>query len=585
MSAIKFEKNQIVNEELKEFEGKIKDYLNHKMTGEQLRPRRLLQGVYGQRQPDVQMMRVKVPGGNLDYNQMKCLAELSADYGHHVLHITTRQDIQLHYLKMTDVPDILNRLAQNGMTTREACGNSFRNVTASPYTGLLRDQVFDVTVMVNEVTKFFLRHPDTQALPRKFKIAFSENQSDLGVTGMHDAGGIARIVDGKPGFKLMVGGGLGSQPFPAQVYSEFIEVNQLLPHLLAIARVFNNNGERKKRMKARIKFLVQAWGIEKLKAECAVELEKIKNEGTVFPEIKVDISAKEDYDYSNPYSASKDGDLFWWYLKNVKPTWRKNEYMITLHVPMGDLSPEQALKLIDLLKKSQKNETSDFITLTDDQNLVLKGIISEDREKDFRLLYDELGKLQLNRSGHHDIGDPVSCPGTTTCNLGITSSKGMGEAIRELIGDKWVRDPRFEGATIQMSGCPNSCGRHHLGTLGFFGRSDLLDANTAAPAYNVMIGGRAAANGEIVIAKRCGKILAKRVPEFIQTMVDTFEKNAAQGQLFIDFCEKLSKEQINEIIEKYSLKNHPAESSEKLNFDWGKDVPYVVEFGEGECAS
>ena len=593
MSVVQIKRNGVVEKELDEFTGRINEFQNNHLNEEEansFKARRLMQGVYGQRQPGEQMMRIKIPGGALNSEQLKMIADITKNHSHGILHITTRQDIQLHYLKMGNVPKILDLLANVGLTTREACGNSIRNVSASPYTGLLRDQVFDVSSAVEATTMFFLRNPDTQELPRKFKIAFSENDKDHAVTGMHDLGAIAVVREGEPGFKVVVGGGLGSQPFPAALYSEFIPAHDLLPHFLAIARVFNEHGDRIKRMKARIKFLVhKKWGIDRFIDECHKEVDKIRQEDIHFPEINIKTQTPESYDISNPFSKESEKKLHLWYQKNVFPTIYAERYMILVHVPLGDLTPEQTYKLCDfVLKKKNTSDPKDHvITVTDDQNLVLRNIPASPsgRKNELREIYDFLGSIQLGEIGAHDMSDPISCPGTSTCNLGITHSKGLARAIRDRIEDRLLGDSRYEGATIHMSGCPNSCGRHHISTLGFFGRSDQIDETTQAPAYGVLVGGGNKGDGIVEIGKRCDKILAKRIPDFIDTMMNHYETNAESGESFVDFCYRMTKGEVNEILAAFDKSNRSIRSEEKINYDWGKDdKPYVVEFGEGECA-
>ena len=592
MSVVVMEKNDIVQEELEKFSGQIDHFLNGNPTEEEsaaFKGRRLMQGIYGQRQPSEQMMRIKLPGGALNSLQCKAIADIAKQYSHGILHITTRQDIQLHYLKLANVPVILEKLSECGLTTREACGNSVRNVSASPYTGLLRNQVFDVTSAVGATSRFFLRNPDTQELPRKFKIGFSENEHDHAVTGMHDLGAIAVIHEGEPGFKIVVGGGLGSQPFAAAVYSEFVPAKDLLPHFLAITRVYNRHGERVKRMKARIKFLVhKKWNIDQFIEECHKELDRIYNENIDFPKIDIKLEELEEYDFSNPFDLKSESRLYLWFKYNVLPTIKKDVYMILVQTPLGDITPEQTYDLCDfvLKKRSTHDPKNHVLTITDDQNLVLRSIpVDPNRKKeDIKEVYDFLNKLGLARIGAHDMADPVSCPGTSTCNLGITHSKGLAQAIRERIQERLLDNPRYKGATIHMSGCPNSCGRHHVSTIGFFGRSDQIDENTQAPAYGVLIGGGNKGNGEVVIAKRCGKILAKRIPDFIDAFMSYYEKNSKNGESFVDFSYRSSKEEINNVLVRFTKEEMPLKGEEKINYDWGKDKPYIVEFGEGECA-
>ena len=591
MAVIDFKRNKIVDDEIKEFSERINEAVSPDATDEVLtafKGRRLLQGVYGQRQLGEQMIRIKFPGGHLTTRQFKMVADIAKNYSHGILHITTRQAVQLHYTRIKNFPIILDKLASVNLTSREGCGNAVRNVSSSPYSGLLRNQVFDVTPAIDVCTRYFLRHKDTQALPRKFKIAFSENADDIGVTGMHDLGAIAVIKDGKPGFKVVVGGGLGSEPFAATIYSEFLPVDDLMIHFLAIVRMFNQYGNREKRMKARIKFLVhKTWGIEKFKEECSKEIEKIKAEGIVFSKINLNLEKPADFDFSNPFNKATEAREYLWFSKNVKPTIYAHQYMITVQVPLGDLTPETTYDLCNyaLTLKKGASEDDHLVTFTDDQNLVLRNVYVDTNKKGaFKAIFDKLGSLNLNYIGSHDMSDPISCPGTSTCNLGITHSKGLARAIRDRIQDRLYGNERYAGATIHMSGCPNSCGRHHIATLGFFGRSEQIDAETQAPAYGVLVGGGNKGDGVVEIGKRCNKILAKRIPDFIDEMMCYYETNALTNESFVDFCYRITKEDVNMILAKFEKENLPIVSSENINYDWGKDEPYIVEFGVGECA-
>ena len=587
MRSAYFKKDTIVENELQEMKQIVHDYQKGDLENEVFKPRRLMQGVYGQRQSGVQMLRIKLPAGNLNAEQTKCIAEIANAHSHGILHITTRQDIQLHFIPLEDIPPVLEKLATVGLTTREACGNSVRNVSTSPFSGSLINEVFDVVPAAIATSQFFLRNKDTQALPRKFKIGFSESKEDIAVTGMHDLGAIAKMANGKPGFKVVVGGGLGSQPFPAVVYSEFVSPDELLLHFLAIARVFNKYGERQKRMKARIKFLVhKVMGIEKFIEACKEEIQLIQKENIHIPTVLVNIEETEHFEYKNPFSEATEKNKSTWFDKNVMPTKRKNEWMVVVHSPLGDLTVDQTYKIIELLKNLQKDyQGEEFITVTDNQNFVLKGIVSGPGElyEKFNGIYNALEELKLNNYGYYDISDPVACPGTSSCNLGITHSKGLASSIRDVFGNTLTYDKNFDGTTIHISGCPNSCGRHHIGTFGFFGRSDKISEEEQAPAYNVMLGGINKGDGEIVIAKRCQKILAKRVPSFIQKVMDIYQEEKQGNEKFTEFCSRLEKGQINEIIETFNKEKMPIQKNERINYDWGEDVPYVVEFGEGEC--
>ncbi len=584
---IRWEKNAVVEEELREFFFKIAQFEEGNYPNEEFKPRRLWQGVYGQRQPGFQMVRIKIPGGRINKDQILVLKEMAEKYSKGTLHITTRQDIQFHFVRLKNVPKILEKIAEVGLTTREACGNTIRNITASIYSGLLRGGVMDVVPVAHRVAQFFLRREDVNKLPRKFKISFSENERDYAWGGMHDIGVIAKKRGEEYGFKIVVGGGLGSQPFPAKVYKEFVPAQDLLRHLHAILRVFDKYGERKKRMKARIKFLIQKLGWERFVEEVEKEYQAL--EELKYPEIPVVIPQEEDWEEENPFSKEEEKELYLWYEKNISPTIYKDEFLLRILVPIGDLYPYQVEELIKLYEKFLSPRSKFYWILTEDQNLVLPRLYlpPEKRKKALEEIYSTLQELSLHGISPHSFEDPVACPGTSSCSLGITHSKGLGGYLRKYLQGKYAHDPRFEGATLHISGCPNSCGRHHVATLGFFGRSEKLPNGEQAPAYNVMIGGGNLGDGKIVLGKSCGKILARRIPQFIDALVKYYEENSQDGESFVDFCYRVSKEEIKALVQKFSKEEMPLkEEEEKLVvYDWGKEgVKYEVKIGEGECA-
>ncbi|MDH4263219.1 MAG: nitrite/sulfite reductase [Spirochaetia bacterium] len=585
---VKFERNDIVNEELKEFSGKIEDYQNRKISADDFKHRRLLQGIYGQRQPALFMVRVKIPGGNVDAEMIEGIALAVEKYGKDVIHITTRQDVQLYYVKYQNLIPFLELLADHGLTTREASGATMRNIVTSPFAGYLRTQIFDVRPAMETFARFFMRNPETQHLPRKFKLSFSDNEEDYAVSGMHDMGFIAKIADGKPGFKVVIGGSLGSVPLTARVFKEFIPIEEALITTYGLLRAFNKHGDRSKRSEARLKFQLDKIGFEKFVSYVQDEIENLKKENFVFPEVKAKFHSNVDFNFSNPFDISKEPDLFNWYKHNVFATPRKNEYMAMVRVPLGDLSVATARALVKQHNQWHTPTDGDYITLADSQNLVLKGLVvkEEDKRKFFTEVYNFLKQHKLHGPGHRNLSDVVACLGSATCSAGITHSPGLGKELTNKFQDVWLNDERFKDSLIHISGCANSCARHHLATLGFSGRSETeFSENQQAPAYNIYFGGAALKNGNIKIARKTsGKILAKRVPQFIERVMEQFKKNANSGENFQGYLERISDDEMNSIVEEFSLKNRPAMPEEELEFDWGKDTPYVMEYGEGECS-
>jgi sulfite reductase beta subunit-like hemoprotein len=591
MAAVRFERSNIVDEELKEFSQKIDDYQNRKMSADDFKHRRLLQGIYGQRQPALFMVRVKIPGGNLDADMIEGIAQAVEKYGKDVIHITTRQDVQLYYVKYQNLIPFLELLADHGLTTREASGATMRNIITSPFAGYLRTQLFDVRPVVETFARFFMRNPETQHLPRKFKLSFSDNEDDYAVSGMHDMGFIAKIVDGKPGFKVVIGGSLGSVPLSARVFKEFIPVEDALMTAFGLLRAFNKHGDRSKRSEARLKFQLDKIGFDKFIAWVQEEIDNLKKEKFVFPEVKVAFHKNEDFDFNNPFDISSEPDIFHWYKHNVMPTPRKNEYMAMVRVPLGDLSVNMARALVkqhNTWHSLNEGTDGDYITLADSQNLVLKGLVvtPQEKVKYFTEIYDFLKQHDLHGPGHRNFSDVLACLGSATCAAGITHSPGLGKELTNRFQNVWLNDDRFKDSLIHISGCANSCARHHLATLGFSGRAETEFSETQqAPAYNIYYGGASLKNGEVKIARKApGKILAKRVPGFIERVIEQFQKNGKADETFQAWLERISDDEMNAIIEEFSLKNRPAMPEEELEFDWGKHTAYVMEYGEGECS-
>lgn len=588
MSRFYFEKNNTVTEELKEFSGKIEGFQTRKIDPDDFKHRRLLQGIYGQRQPALFMVRVKIPAGRMEYDQVIGLSEATREYGRDLMHITTRQDIQVYYVKIKSLDPILQKLSDHGLTTRESSGATIRNIITSPFAGHLRDQVFDIMPAVKATVDFFMRHSETQHLPRKFKISFSENNDDLAASSIHDMGFVAREKEGKPGFKVMFGGALGPIPIEAKLYSEFVPAEELLLHTLAILRAFEKHGDRSKRSEARLKFQINKIGLEKFIGYVHEEVEGLRAENYQFPSFETPKTENAEFDFGNPFDAASEEELHVWYENNVVPSNLKDQYMVLVQVPNGDLSPETFIALADH-HKGWHNGSHEFITLTDTQNIVLKGleVAPADKKARFSEIYGALKELGLGRMGEHVFSDVVTCMGSATCASGITHAPGLSTAVTERFEKAWLEEPRLKGATIHISGCSNSCARHHVSTLGFSGRADTttFEGDQQAPAYNVFYGGALLPDSKVRIGQKISeRILAKRIPDFIEAILEYFRKNASATESFDSFVANLDKEVVAGLVQKFSIEERPVEEKEALTYDWGKDTPYVMEYGEGECS-
>ena len=435
------------------------------------------------------MQRIKVPFGGLNPEQLDVLAELAEEYSDEILHVTTRQDIQLHFVHIEDTPDLMRRLASVGITTREACGNSVRNVTACPLAGVCHSETFDTTPYANALFEFLLGHDDVQDFGRKFKPAFSGCEHEAcGLVKMHDIGYLAQIreVEGKPkrGFRFYVGGGLGTVTHNAKILADFVPEEEFLPLTQAICRVFARLGEKKNRNRARIKFLVAKLGIEEF-CRLVEEERKALPHDPSWTNYLSNLNAFDESPNRSPSDLAEgphpDGFKSW-FATNVYRQRQDGYAVVTINLPLGDLTSEQAWQLADVAR----NYTPDAMRTTVEQNIVLRWV----PEGDLVSLYQELSEIGLATPGAGTIVDITSCPGTDTCKLGIAASRGLAAELRTRLAtqnaslDQAVKDLR-----IKISGCFNSCGQHHVADIGFFGNSRRRQGRLV-PHFQVVLGGK-----------------------------------------------------------------------------------------------
>jgi sulfite reductase (ferredoxin) len=528
------------------------------------------------------MQRIKIPFGKLSAEQLDVIAELAEEYSDTILHVTTRQDIQLHFVHIDDTPDLMRRLASVGITTREACGNSVRNVTACPYVGVCSDEAFDVTPYASAITFFLLGHPDVQDFGRKFKIAFSGCKDHAcGLTNFHDMGCIARtrVVDGKPvrGFELYVGGGLGSVPYAAKLLDEFLPEAELLPMAQAVSRVFGRLGEKENRSRARIKFLVKKLGIDEFKRLVLEERQKLRPDArwTAF------LADLEKLDEKPLRPAGKlpagpypDG-FEEWRRSNVFPQKQPGYVVATVTLPLGDMTALQARALSDLARRF----TGDTMRTTVEQNLCFRWV----SEADLVDFYRSLAAIGLGEAGAGKITDVTACPGTDTCKLGISSSRGLAaELRRQLQVVKPELTPASEGLHIKCSGCFNSCGQHHVADLGFLGVSRQVGSRKV-PHFQVVLGGEWERNaGSYGLA--IGAVPSKKVPEVVTRLRTRFEKERKDGEGFKDFVTRIGKKEVRGMLEDL-MDVPPYEAAPDYYSDWGDPREYNIgDMSEGECA-
>jgi sulfite reductase (ferredoxin) len=527
------------------------------------------------------MQRIKIPGGGLSAGQLETLAELAEEYSDGIAHITTRQDVQLHYVHIEDTPGVMRRLAAASITTREACGNSVRNVTACPYSGVCPDEAFDVTPYSRALSKFLLGHADCQNFGRKFKHAFSGcSQNACGLTSMHDMGMIAvtRTENGqqKRGFETYVGGGLGAVPYQAKLFDAFVPPEELLPLAQAIARVFAARGEKKNRARARIKFLIQDLGIEKFK-ELVLEERKNLPFDPRWTEMVKDAEQFQEAPLRPGGKAPLLGTSAFqrWVKTNTRPQKQEGYTVVTIALPLGDITANQLRSLADIARRF----TKETIRSTVEQNIVLRWVSQSDLPEVFKAL-EAAG---LDDPGAGTIVDVAACPGTDTCKLGISSSRGLATELRNRLAEKSFQlDESVQNLHIKISGCFNSCGQHHVADLGFYGVSRKM-SGYAVPHFQVVLGGEwdhnGAAYGLPVIA-----IPSKNIPEVVTRLTDRYAANRNTGEGFKDFIKRMGKVELKKALE--DLARPPADPSDRSFFsDWGDPREYSLsDMGVGECA-
>ena len=527
------------------------------------------------------MQRIKIPAGGLNADQLETLAELAEEYSDGIAHVTTRQDFQLHYIHIEDTPSVMRRLAAAGITTREACGNSVRNVTACPYAGVCPDELFDVTPFARALSKFLLGHPDCQNFGRKFKPSFSGcGQHACGLASMHDLGLIAaqRNENGerKIGFEMYVGGGLGAVPYQAKLFDAFIPPEELLPLAQAIARVFAKYGEKKNRSRARIKFLIQDWGIEKFREAVLEERKNLPPD----PRWTEYLESAGAFEESPLKPAGKrpllgSAEFQQWVETNVRPQKQEGYSVVTIALPLGDITANQLRDLADIARRF----TKETVRSTVEQNIVLRWI----SDSDLYELWQALQAARLADASAETILDIVTCPGTDTCKLGISSSRGLAAELRKRLAEKNFQfDEAVQDLHIKISGCFNSCGQHHVADLGFYGVSRKM-AGYAVPHFQVVLGGEWGHNGGSY-GMPVMAIPSKHIPEVVTRLVDRYSSGRKNGEAFKDFIKRMGKAELKNLLE--DLSRAPADPADRSIFtDWGDPREYSLEdMGVGECA-
>lgn len=563
--------NPIVQKEIIDLEKKIHLFRGGKIDDERFRSLRLARGIYGQRQEGVQMIRIKLPYGKVTSEQLKRITEVSDKYSTGRLHITTRQDIQIHYVSLDKTPELWSELAKDDITLREACGNTVRNITASELAGVDVDEPFDVTPYAHALFQYLLRNPIGQEMGRKFKISFSSSDKDTALSYLHDLGFIPKIVNGEKGFKILFAGGLGSQPSHAELLSEFVPVNQIIPTAEGIIRIFDRYGERAKRLKARMKFLIKEIGKDEF-----LRLVEEEKKALPFPTYEIDTTAFES-PVSEPLLAVPsvtidDVSAFEaWKKSNVIAQKQTGYVAIGIKVLLGDFYTDKARLLANLIKNYGANELRFSLR----QNIVLRNI----KEENLPFFYQELAKLEMVALGYDTIGDITACPGTDTCNLGIASSTGIAEELENVLKTEFPQYSNNQEITIKISGCMNACGQHNMAEIGFQGMS-INAGKLVAPALQVLLGGGNLGNGQGRFSDKVIKIPSRRGPEALRLILNDFDANG-KGQSFLNYYDAQGEKYFYEFLKPLSDVTNLTEAD---FIDWGNADNYVKAVGVGECA-
>ncbi|HEV8201430.1 MAG TPA: nitrite/sulfite reductase [Candidatus Polarisedimenticolia bacterium] len=603
--------------EIDNIEAEIGRFLNGSLPPERFRSFRLAHGIYGQRQPGVHMIRVKIPTGSLRGPQLALLADLVEEFSTGSAHLTTRQDVQFYYVRLERVPELLRRLASGGLTTREACGNSVRNVTACPVSGALEDEPFDVRPYGLATWQYLARNPFCQQMSRKFKIAFSACPEDCAATAIHDIGALGRVVhkDGgrRAGFRIVVGGGLGPTPFVAQVLRDFVAPEDLLTTVRAVLQVFAEHGHRRLKSKARLKFVVHQLGIERFRAlvdaklAALTEAERqeadlgawLPDGATVDPTLFASpaeapaavLEALGDDVIVVPASAvvpvAEDPGFARFLSRSVRRHRDPGRAIVTLTIPLGDLTSRALRALADLAGR----HAGDEVRIGRDQNLVLPNV----PRGELHALFEELRRAGLDDTSAGTALDVTSCPGADTCALGITSSKGVAAAVRQallpLAGNGAAA--ALQGVTIKVSGCPNSCGQHHIANIGLHGVARTING-VQVPAYQFHLGGDIA-GGTGRIGKALDKVPARRVPAAVASLLAWYASEREASEALADFFARQPAETVRAALLPFaavapigadpSTEEDFSGFEERLDLDWGAAAPFSTDdLGTGECA-
>ncbi|MGQ0507807.1 MAG: nitrite/sulfite reductase [Myxococcaceae bacterium] len=556
--------------EAAEFVQMLEKFERGEINSEQYRHYRLSRGIYGQRQPDIQMVRVKIPQGVLSAAQLRVLAELATRWSRGYGHVTTRQNLQLHNVKVENVPPLLEALANAGLTTREACSHTVRNVAACAYAGVCGDAPFDITPYAEAVTRHFLRSPLGSGLPRKFKITASGCEDDCTAAAMNDIGFVARVEHGERGFRFLAGGGTATLPRTAKPLHDFLPAEHLLVACEAVVRVFNVEGERGNLHKARLKWAIQRLGWDGFKAKYLEQYQAILAEGGrplpgIPPEEGAPVHPKPVQHATLPVSPA----YLAWKHHNVRAQAQAGYVAPAVWLRLGDISSEQLIALADLAAELGDGT----VRTTVDQNLVMRWV----REGDLRVLWERLDVIGLGGAQAGRISDVTSCPGAETCRIAVTASRG----VAQLVGDHLRAKDSKATADIKVSGCPNGCGQNHISAIGLQGGVRKL-GERLVPQYHLTLGGGVDREGA-KFGRLVAKIPARRVPEAIDRLIADYESNRHPDETARRYFQRVELDWAKKLIADLAALTEATARPEDF-VDLGSSVQFQVEAMDGECA-
>jgi len=588
--------------DIDEFVETLRRFESGEMPADQWRRFRLVRGTYGQRQDGVQMMRIKAPQGIVSSPQMRAFAGVASRYSRGFCHITTRQNIQFHFVLLKNVEAVMRELADEGLTTREACGNSVRNITGCPYAGTSENEIFDPSPYAEALTRYFLRHPLSAVLPRKFKIAFEGCKDDHAVSAINDIGWRSRIVDGRQGFKVTVAGGTSILPVSGYLLYDFLPVEQMLEVAEAVVRVFHKYGDYQHPQRNRMKFVIRAIGWEAFRAKFEEELEGFRREGGArlpFDPVRVTPESAPDWVPAAPPTLQSVAAMastpmrgpgvhpgtvrlqplpdayLRWMRRNVTRQRQPGFCHVTVRLPLGDFTAGQMRVLADLAEAYGDGT----MRLTIEQNVLFRWVKTESLEP----FYQRLAAAGLNAPDALSLSDVISCPGAESCRLAVTQSRGLGRVLTEYFSARPDLVDLVPSGNIRISGCPNGCGQHHIGSLGFQGSVRKVGGK-AVPQYFVLVGGGVTDEGAH-FGKVVAKIPARRIAEAAGRLVGLYREQRQSeseelGAFYRRIAPSVASERLKDLVE-LSADDTTADDF----IDLGESQAFDPVVMDGECSA